>query len=221
MTDEPPFVVLHVSGTGGVGKTTLLQELAHAAGEAGRAVVRIDGRNIEPSVQGFLVALRHALGAEPLELSAAIERWPAGGVLFVDTYELLAPIDDWLRETLLPQLPARSLVVIAGRNEPATAWRTDGAWAALTRINPLGNLGMGDSRTYLTKCGVPAEHHDGALAFTGGHPLALSLIAGVLTRGDRLAPPRLDGEPEVVRPLLETFVQEVPSRSTVSRCTPA
>ena len=64
-----------------------------------------------------------------------------GAVLLVDTYELLARLDDWLRQTLLPQLPARSLVVIAGRDEPATAWRTDVAWAALTRIDPLGNLG--------------------------------------------------------------------------------
>ena len=85
-----------------------------------------------------------------------VERWPAGGVLLVDTYELLAPLDDWLRDTLLPQLPARSLVVIAGRNEPATAWRTDVDWAALTRIHPLGNLDPDESRTYLTRCGVPA-----------------------------------------------------------------
>ena len=141
-----------------------------------------------------------------------IERWPAGGVLLVDTYELLASLDDWLRHMLLPQLPARSLVVIAGRHEPATAWRTDVAWAALTRTHTLGNFVPDESRTYLTRCGVAAEHYDEALAFTRGHPLALSLIADVLTRGDRLAASRLDNEPEVVRLLLETFVREVPSR---------
>ena len=150
-----------------------------------------------------------------------IERWPAGGVLLVDTYELLAPLDDWLRHTLLPQLPARSLVVIAGRHEPATAWRTDVAWAALTRIHPLRNLGPDESRTYLTRCGVPAEHHDEALSFTRGHPLALSLVADVLTRGDRFASSRLDTEPEVVRLLLETFVRRCRAASIASRCTPA
>jgi len=212
LADEPPFVALHVNGAGGVGKTTLLQEFARVAGEEGHAVVRIDGRNIDASPAGFLVALSQALGIEQVEVSAAIERWPAGGVLLVDTYELLAPLDGWLRDTLLPQLPARSLVVIAGRNEPAAPWRTDVAWAALTRINQLGNLGPDESRTYLTRCGVPAEHRDDALAFTRGHPLALSLIGDVLTRGNRLAPPRLDSEPEIVRRLLETFVQDVPSR---------
>jgi DNA-binding winged helix-turn-helix (wHTH) protein len=210
--DEPPFVALHISGTGGVGKTTLLQEFARVAVENGRFVVRIDGRNTEPSAEGFLVALSQALGLEQASLSAAIERWPAGGVLLVDTYERLGPLDDWLRHTLLPQLPARSLVVIAGRNEPATAWRTDVAWAALTRISPLGNLDPDESRTYLSKCGVPPLHHDEALAFTRGHPLALSLMADVMTRADRPAPTRLDSESEVVRLLLETFVREVPSR---------
>ena len=58
-----------------------------------------------------------------------------------------------------------------------------------------------------------AEHHDDALAFTRGHPLALSLTADVLTRGDRLTSSRLETEPEVVRLLIEKFVQDVPSRA--------
>ena len=62
LSDEPAFVVLHVTGAGGVGKTTLLQEFARVADEAGRAVVRIDGRNIEPSAAGFLFALSQPLG---------------------------------------------------------------------------------------------------------------------------------------------------------------
>jgi DNA-binding winged helix-turn-helix (wHTH) protein len=114
LADEPPFVVLHVNGPGGVGKTTLLEEFVRMAQEAGRVVVRIDGRNIEASSLGFLVALSGALGVD-CELSAVIEGWPVGAVLLVDTYELLTSLDGWLRDTLLPQLPARSLVVIAGR----------------------------------------------------------------------------------------------------------
>lgn len=205
-------MVLHLSGAGGVGKTTLLQEFARVADEAGRKVVRIDGRNIEPSAAGILAALSPVPGGQHANLSATFERWPAGSVLLVDTYELLESLDDWMRHTLLPQLPARSLVVIAGRNEAATAWRTDVAWAALTRIQSLGNFDPEASRRYLTLCGAPPEHHDEAMAFTRGHPLALSLIADVLKRGDRLNPSRLDNEPEVVRLLLETFVRDVPSR---------
>jgi DNA-binding winged helix-turn-helix (wHTH) protein len=213
LADESPFVALHVNGPGGVGKTTLLEEFARVARDAGRVVVRIDGRNIEVSPLGFLVVLSRALGVDRCELSDVIERWPMGAVLLVDTYELLTSLDEWLRGTLLPQLPARSLVVIAGRHEPATTWRANVDWAALTRVYPLGNLGSHESRTFLHRCGVAVEHHDDALAFTRGHPLALSLSADVLTRGNRLAPSRLETEPEVVRLLIEKFVQDVPSRA--------
>ena len=212
LADEPAFVAMHIHGAGGVGKTTLLDEFARVATEAGRAVVRVDGRNIEASPTGLLVALGHAIGAGSVEVPAVLERWPAGGVLLVDTFELLAPLDAWLRSTLLPQFHGHSLIVIAGRDEPATAWRADVEWAALTRIVRLGNLATDDSRTYLMRCGVPAERQDEALAFTRGHPLALSLIADVLTRGNRVGSCRLDHESEVVRLLLEKFVQDVPSR---------
>jgi AcrR family transcriptional regulator len=212
VADQPPFVVWHVYGPGGVGKTTLIQEFTRVADEVGSSAVVIDGRNIQPTATGFLAALSQRLGMRGVDLEEVIARWPAGGVLFIDTYELLSALDDWLRRTLLPQLPGRSLVVVAGRNEPVTAWRTDVAWAALTRITPLSNLAPDDSRTYLTRCGVPAQHHDEALAFTRGHPLALSLIADVMTRGERLTAANLHSEPEVVRALLEAFIQDVPSR---------
>ena len=212
LAGQPPFIALHVVGTGGVGKTTLLDEFARVARETDRGVVRIDGRHIDASPLGFIVALSRALGVDRCELPAVIERWPAGAVLLVDTYELLTPLDDWLRETLLPQLPARSPIVIAGRHEPGAAWRANVEWAALTRIHPLANLDAADSRTFLDRCGVAPEHHEEALAFTRGHPLALSLSADVLTRGDRLTPARLETEPEVVRLLIEKFVSDVPSR---------
>jgi DNA-binding winged helix-turn-helix (wHTH) protein len=211
LSDRPAFVAWHINGPGGVGKTTLLDAIGRAALAAGRRAVRIDGRNIEASPLGFLVALSHALDADRCDLAAVIERWPAGGLLLVDTFELLGALDFWLRDTLLPRLPAGSLVIIAGRHEPHAEWRAQGDWAALTRVQRLGNLDPDESRTYLARCGVSVSHHDEALAFTRGHPLALSLIASVLTRGERLMPSRLDAEPEVVRLLIERFVQDVPT----------
>src|SRR5262249_42542291 len=49
LADEPPFVVWHIHGPGGVGKTTLIQEFARVAEEAGHRAVIVDGRNIEPT----------------------------------------------------------------------------------------------------------------------------------------------------------------------------
>lgn len=155
LADDPPFVVLHVHGPGGVGKTTLLREYACLAAEYGRPVVQLDARTVDPSPPGMLLALRRAMGlAEDGALPTAPE-WPAAGVWLIDTYETLAPLDAWLRESLLPHLPARSLVVLAGRNPPAPAWRADLDWVELTRTVALRNLPPAESKTYLAARGIP------------------------------------------------------------------
>src|SRR5262245_43311149 len=209
---EPPFAVWHINGPGGVGKTTLIQAFSRLARDAGRRVIHIDGRNIEPTPAGLLLALSQAIQTSRVDLADVIAQWPEGSLLFIDTYELLAGMDEWLRDTFFPQLPSRSMAVVAGRVEPAPAWRTGVEWGGLTRVSTLGNLRPDEGRIYLTRCGVAEEQHDEALAFTRGHPLALSIVADVLTRGERLAAARLTDEPEIVRALLEAFVQVVPSR---------
>ncbi|MCL6509610.1 MAG: ATP-binding protein [Anaerolineae bacterium] len=213
-TDEPPFAVLHIHGPSGVGKTTLLRQFESVAAEHGRCIVRLDARNIEPSPPGFLHALHEAIGAATGRQidapSAHIPDWPVNAVLMLDTYERLAPLDAWLRETFLPQLPARSLVVIAGRNVPASAWRTDIDWADLTRIVSLRNLRPDESKTYLTVRGVPDDQHVSVLAVTHGHPLALSLVADVLNQNRELAALDSRHAVDMVRVLLERFVQNAP-----------
>jgi hypothetical protein len=206
--DEPPQVVLHLHGPGGVGKTTLLREFARLATERGRPVVALDGRNVDPSPPGFLHALRQTLG---LGAAAGGLDMPPTGVLLLDTYETLAPIDTWLRENFLPQLPARGLVVLAGRIPPAPAWRTDLDWADLTRVVALRNLHPEESRSYLAARGIPDEQHADVLAVTHGHPLALALVTDAINRGDITAAVRLESAPDVVRVLLERLVQDVPS----------
>jgi AAA ATPase domain len=180
---EPPFALLYVHGPGGVGKTLLLGEFARLGDEAGVPAVRLDGRDLDPSPPGFLAALGRALeeppDASPLE---ALARRPRG-VLMVDTYETLGPLDAWLRETLLPELPGGHLVVLAGRDPPAAGWLADAGWRDLIRVVPLRNLRPSESQAYLSARGVPAAQHPAVLSFTHGHPLALSLVADVATSG--------------------------------------
>ncbi len=205
------FVVLHVYGPGGIGKTTLLREYEQIARERGRTVIRLDCRNVEASPPGFMLALRQAINPQADPLTTLILDWPPHTVLFLDTYEALGGLDGWLRETFLPQLPADALIVTAGRNQPDTAWRTDIAWADLTQLLPLHNLQPEESQAYLAGRGVPAEQQAAALEMTHGHPLALCLVADVLNQNEQATPISLRQEPDVVRVLLQRFVQDMPS----------
>jgi hypothetical protein len=80
----------------------------------------------------------------------------------------------------------------------------------------LRNLGPQDSRAYLQARGVPPAHHARVVDFTRGHPLALSLLADLLLKREPDVTPaefRPEQAPDVVRTLLERFVDRVPSRS--------
>ena len=62
--DEPPFVVLHIYGPGGIGKTTLLREFERMTAENGRATLRLDGRHLDPSPTNFLLALESVISKQ-------------------------------------------------------------------------------------------------------------------------------------------------------------
>jgi hypothetical protein len=211
---EPPFTVLHVHGPGGVGKTALLRTFADEARTAGAITVPLDARHFEPSPPGFTAAVRAAAGLGIDEdLGAALVTRGCRTVVLLDTYETAAPLDDWLRERFLPELPADSIMVLAGREPPAPAWRSEAAWRQLLRVIALRNLRPDDSRAYLRAAGVPKALHERVLAFTHGHPLALSLVVDVLAQEQLhgLADFAPEHAPDVMRELLARFVAGVPS----------
>ena len=89
---EPPFVVLFVYGPGGVGKTSLLGEYARRAQEWGVPTFRLDGRDLEPSPEGFSLALDRALGGEPGGSAVAALANRPRSVLLLDTFEQVEAI---------------------------------------------------------------------------------------------------------------------------------
>jgi hypothetical protein len=206
---EPQFLVLYVHGPAGIGKTRLLDVFAGLAADAGANVVRLDGRDLVPSPPAVLAALRGVL--EVPEGEGAITGPPDAARLVVlfDTYERLAPLDDWVRTRLLPRLPASALTVIAGRTPPGPAWRADPAWRELLRVVSLRNLSPEESRQYLHACGVDPARHGQLVELAHGHPLGLSLLADVVARGGEAAADPLT--PDLVGTLLRRFVEVVPS----------
>lgn len=211
LAPELPFFVLHVFGPGGIGKTSLMREFNAIGREAGVPVAYIDARRVDPSPDSFLRSVCMALELPPnTDPVAYLASSPGRLLILVDTYELLTPIDGWLREQFLPGLRGDIFVVLAGRQPPALPWRTDSGWQAMMRILPLRNLGPEESRAYLELRGVPAGQIDAVLDFTHGHALALSLVADMYDQGpDTQFRPEI--APNVIQTLLEQLVQQVPS----------
>ncbi len=217
--EAPSFQLLYVFGPGGVGKSTLLGELARVCAEVGVAAHSLDARALEPAPEPFLQALAASLGLPP---GAPVAEALADGrhALLIDTCEQLAPLEPWLRETFLPQLPEQVLVAMAGQHPLAPAWRADPGWQALTHVVSLRNLAPDESRVFLASQGLPESEVPAVLGFTHGHPLALSLVADVYRqRGGQAFTP--ETAPDVVRALLERFIQKVPSpahRAALEAC---
>ena len=212
----PEYVLLYIYGPGGQGKTTLAKHLADHCQEQKINSLMVDARDIEPHPVAFMEAVRAALVKTPGPMGAQgdlfglLEQLPGKTVLFIDTFEKIAPIDDWVRTDFLPQLPANILTVITGRNAPSLSWMTDPGWKVLMRAVSLQNFSPAETEDYLRRRNIPADKIPAILDFTHGHPLALSVVADIYEQyPDKNFSP--DESPDLVRTLLQLFVRQVPS----------
>ena len=119
-------VIVHVYGPGGIGKSHLLRAFARRAADSGARVVSLDGRDFDPSPDGFV----RALGGADVESAVQNLGDDQRIVLFVDTYEVLAPLDGWLREELpsvsiCPSTPTGTKLGQAIKRVTATLWRRE------------------------------------------------------------------------------------------------
>jgi len=196
---DMPVAFIH--GAAGVGKTTLLRQFSTACVEGGVDTFAIDGREQEPTPSSFRDRYTHLISG----------RAPGRCMLQIDNYEVLEPLDQWLRDSFLPELPSDTFVVIASRREPSTAWKTDPAWRGLVTEVRLDNLKPNECMSYLDKRQVPTSQHESVLAFTRGHPLALSLLADVV--GETGTEFRPEQSVDVIGALVERFVEVVPTEN--------
>ncbi len=118
------WTILNPYGPGEVGKSSLLDAYRRIADQHGALCIHMDARDLSGAPELLLAKLDDALrpnaapAAPSLEatldaLHAATAQRPV--VVVFDTYEDIGPLDRWLREAFLPQLPERAVVVIAGR----------------------------------------------------------------------------------------------------------
>jgi DNA-binding CsgD family transcriptional regulator len=199
-------VAVFVHGAGGIGKTVLVGAVVR---DLGAAAVTLDARTVEPTPARVLDALAVAVGAEA-DLDEVVGAWATRGceVLVLDAYERFAMVDGWVRNELLPRLPATSTTVFVGRNPPNVAWRSSPGWRHLIAELPVGPLTEADAAALVARREARADIAAKVLHFGRGHPLALELAIEAFARHPDLE--LRDGPPpEVVEELLDVLLDDL------------
>ncbi|HEY8531986.1 MAG TPA: ATP-binding protein, partial [Limnochorda sp.] len=207
---DPPTRLFHVTGMGGIGKSTLLRRMVEQARAARVTGIWIDGRATSATPAGFLAYLAAMfdfpgrLTLERIRAGVLTRRLSGRAIWCVDNYEALEPIHEWLWEAVFPELPARGhLVVLASRGIPAASWRTDPGWRTRARHLPLEPWSPVEATEYLRRVGIPERHIEPLVRATGGQPLAVALAADAfLTRAKPLEEAALAATREVSASLM-------------------
>ncbi len=164
-----PVRIVHVHGTGGIGKSALLREMSRRAGSCGYDTVWLDGRDLPPFPDQVEAALR-----------TVTETWPA--VVLFDSYELISSLDSHLRDTVIPQLPDTTVVVFASRQAPSRGWFEQG-WDAVAHTIELDGLVAADAKRLLHAHGILADDTVDAIVHRS-HGSPLALVVGAETGSD-------------------------------------
>lgn len=189
----------HVSGTGGMGKTTLLAAFGRMARRAGAAFLLVDSRDVqhrEDEICRRILAMLEGDSRAPGRGSGAAAWLDAciGAlrelaktrrvILAFDTFEELADVETWLRERLFTRLSDCVLLITAGRLPLTGAWTASPAWRERMLAMPLDALKPEEAATYATRCGLPdLEEAERVWRSSWGHPLAMSLATAHRTGG--------------------------------------
>lgn len=182
--------VWNLYGTGGVGKSTLLDSFRRQAARRDAVFLPLDCREIGRTGDDFcrrlLLRLPGATGRDdgnedPLGAAlSGLNRLARNGrvVVALDTFEEMIGMDGWLRERFLKELDPAILVLLAGRHPLKGPWLSSPAWRERILWLPVDHLSREDVLDYARRCGLSEEAQGERLwELTRGHGLALSLAA--------------------------------------------
>ncbi len=192
-SDDPPACVIHVCGPGGIGKSTLLREIARRSRARGRTVVALDGRELGPDPEVLEAALRAVAD-------------DAAPVILLDSYEKMTALDSWLRRDLLLSLPDETVIVTAGRGAPDAGW-FQGGWESVTARIDLAAMPPDEARKLLAAYGVADSRVAAIIEWAAGSPLALALAADAAATDADWSAAHAPDRPDILRALLHRLVE--------------
>ena len=211
-TESGSTQLYFVHGPGGIGKTTLLERLRSNAAQAGIVCVSIDASAMAPTPTAVVAAIAEDLAL--IETTVTLQDiWAAMmssdcRLLLIDSFDSMGDASGWVREKLLPALPAQVRIVVAGRNAPDTFWTAHPLWSGAMRCIQLSSLSREESSRLLEAHAVGKTTHEAILELSHGHPLALVLLAAEMLQHGRI--PSSLGH-DVVRELIKRCVSGAPT----------
>ncbi len=180
MLADPSPRILHLAGVGGIGKTHLVDRMAKLARVADHRIVRLDGRVIEPSIDGLLRSLASSLDRPELTPAALFDDLAeTPTAVFIDTYEMLWLLDSYIRTEIASGLPTGAVLVLAGRDRPSHSWLIDDCLVGRVQYLELDPLTEAESVSLLRLDGLAESDARAAHRAGRGHPLSLTISAAL------------------------------------------
>ncbi len=217
--------IINISGTGGVGKTYLLQEFSSLCEQTGALLIELDARDFYHSANGFFRHVLTILDPHFAENPTSINESQLHHtcihllnslskeqkiVLALDSYEELRGMGRWLREVFISQLDSEILIVISGRNPLDGQWISSPGWRESIHSIPLKDLNRDAIIQYLQKFSIKDKSTiENVCHFTGGHPLVLSFVTSILSSGKELSFDTFEQQ-DIWTHLIDQWLREIP-----------
>ncbi|RCW74901.1 LuxR C-terminal-related transcriptional regulator [Saliterribacillus persicus] len=222
LQDDSPHRIFHIHGTGGIGKTYLLNEFSRYAANQDFLLLKIDANDdFFYSPQTFLEHLQllfdaHNLSTHELKLGTfqnllkSIEEHKI--IIALDSYEKVSRLDRWIREVFIRHLPTHTRIIIAGKHQLNGEWKASPGWRRLIKEYKITEFNFEETNTYLNQMKTDVDKQSKLIwEFTQGHPLTLSLITLFEDRHEtkNVFDSITKNSPDILEELIDRLLEEV------------
>lgn len=211
---------LHIYGQSGIGKSTLLQHFMSM--QLASHFYFVDGSKTIFQKEDVLLQLANQLKmygeSDLMELDSEdiairmIRRASLANctiVLLMDTFEKWRSAEEWLPQWL-GQLEDTVQIITAGRHPLTGGWLRSG-WASMIHSIQLPSLASTDVDQYARKRGLNStETKTQLFRFSRGNPLAMTLAAEMMLRGNHDQSIAREEQFELIAVLMEELLHDLP-----------